>query len=81
MNVEREESGRSPGFWYENRVDVGAVPEIGTRGWGCGGVCGGVCVWGVGGNRSGNQQVWLWGTEWKELQVGGRLDVDFQTEL
>ena len=32
MNVEREESGRSPGFWYENRVDVGAVPEIGTRG-------------------------------------------------
>ena len=73
----REKSlGESPGFWYENRVDVGAVPEIGTRlGVGCE-----VCVWG-GGNRSGNQQVWLRGTEWKELQIGGRLDVDFQTEL
>ena len=28
--------GESPGFWYENKVDVEAVPEIGTRGgeWG-----------------------------------------------
>ena len=73
----REKSlGESPGFWYENRVDVGAVPEIGTQ-WGV--ECE-VCV-GGGGNRSGNQQVCLWGTEWKELQIGGRLDVDFQTEL
>ena len=28
--------GESPGFWYEDKVDVEAVPEIGTRGGGGG---------------------------------------------
>lgn len=50
----REKSlGESPGFLVcENRVDVGAVPEIGTR---LGVGCAGVCVWVVGTDQETNR--------------------------